>query len=91
MRLALGAKGSQIRGMILKQGLGLALLGVVIGLGAAAGLTRILTASLFGVSPLDPVTFALVPIVLAGVAVIACYVPAHRATKVDPVKTLQDA
>ncbi len=90
LRIALGARGTQIRGMVLKQGMVLALTGVVIGLVAAAGLTRILTSSLFGVSPLDPATFALVPVVLAGIAMFACYLPAQRATRVDPVKTLQD-
>ncbi len=61
------------------------------GLLAAAGLTRILRASLFGVSPLGSATFTLVPVVLAGIAALACYVPAQRATKVDPVETLHKA
>jgi ABC-type lipoprotein release transport system permease subunit len=64
-------------------------IGVVIGLGAAAGLTRLMRSLLFGISPLDPITFTAIPVVLASAAVLASYLPARRAVTVDPVETLR--
>jgi putative ABC transport system permease protein len=89
VRMALGAERADVLRMILRQGLGLALLGVAIGLGASFGLMRLMKTMVFGVTTSDPVTFAAVTGVLVGVALIACWIPAHRATKVDPVIALR--
>jgi ABC-type antimicrobial peptide transport system permease subunit len=67
----------------------LAGIGVVIGLGAAAGLTRLMSSLLYGIAPLDPVTYIAVPLVLITATVIASYVPARRAASVDPVEALK--
>ena len=89
IRIALGAQRSNILKMVLGHGTRLALIGVVIGLGAAAGLTRLMSKILYGVSSVDPLTFACVAIVLTLVALAACYIPAHRAMKVDPMVALR--
>ncbi len=89
IRIALGAQRSDIMKIVLGQGARLALLGVVIGLAASAGLTRLMSKILFGVTSLDPLTFACVAIVLALVALAACYIPARRAMKVDPMVALR--
>ena len=88
--MAFGARGRQIRAMVLRQGPAMIFLGVALGLTAAAALSRLLSASLFGVSAHDPLTFAVVPIVLILVATAACYLPARRATRVDPARTLHE-
>jgi predicted permease len=89
IRLALGAQKSELRWMFVRSALALTARGVVLGLGAAAGLTRLMKSVLFGVSPLDPLTYALVPCVLVLCATLASYLPAHRAAALDPVEALR--
>jgi predicted permease len=89
IRLALGAQASQVRKMVISQGMVLALIGVAIGIGAAFGLARLITAFLFGVTAKDPLVFAGVPILLTLVALVAVWLPARRASKVDPLIALR--
>jgi predicted permease len=89
IRMALGADVGSVQGMILRKGFVLALSGIAFGLGAAFALTRLMSSLLYGVSATDPVTFMLAGIVLLVVALIACWVPARRATRVDPVEVLR--
>jgi ABC-type antimicrobial peptide transport system permease subunit len=89
IRLALGAQPREVRRMFLRQGLGLTGIGAAIGLAVAICLTRLMNSLLFGISPLDPVTYAGVPLVLATAAVLASYLPARRAAAIDPVETLK--
>jgi putative ABC transport system permease protein len=89
VRLALGAAPRDVLRLVMRQGLSLAFLGLVIGLGGALWLTRFLGALLFEVSPMDPVTFATVGGILTAVAVVACYIPAKRATRADPIAVLR--
>lgn len=89
IRIALGAPQNNILGFVVRQGMSLAAVGIVIGLAAAFGLTRVMASLLFGVSATDSVTFSLVALFLAGAALLACYVPARRATKVDPINALR--
>ncbi len=89
IRIALGARRGQVLGMILRQGLGQVGVGVGVGLVLAAVFARILESGLYGIAPLDPVTFLLAPGFLVLVAGLAILVPAHRATRIDPVRVLQ--
>jgi putative ABC transport system permease protein len=89
IRLALGAQSRDVLLMIVKQGGLLIVLGLVIGLAGAFALTRLLASLLFGVTAKDPFTFAVVAVLLAIVAMLACYVPALRATRVDPIEALR--
>jgi predicted permease len=89
VRMALGADRGEIRGRILRDGLLLALPGVLLGIALAVPGARLLDGFLFGVEPLDPVTFVAVPLVLVAAVLVAVYLPARRATRVDPVKALR--
>jgi predicted permease len=89
IRMALGARRSHVLKMVLGQGARLALLGAAIGLAASVGLTRLMGTILYGVSPTDPLTFAAVAIVLALIALAACYIPARRAVRLDGVVALR--
>jgi predicted permease len=89
IRAALGADQGTLKAMFVRQGLVLAAIGVTIGLFASAGLARWMTALLYGVTPLDPVTYAAVPVVLLLTVVLASYWPARRAAKVDPLDCLR--
>ncbi len=89
IRLALGALPSDVLTLITKLGLQLTLIGVAVGVCLAIALTRLINGFLVGVRPTDPVTYAVVAVVLVGVALLACYIPARRATKVDPMVALR--
>jgi len=89
IRMSLGAQPRQVLGLVIGSGLKLALFGIAAGGGAAFGLTRLMAALLFGVAPTDPWTFAAVAILLAGVGLAACYIPARRAMNVDPIVALR--
>jgi predicted permease len=89
IRLALGATPVGVRALVLRQGMRLVMLGAALGLGVAVGLTRFLGAMLFEVPPLDPATFSAVTLGLLAVAAVACYVPARRATALDPLAALR--
>jgi ABC-type antimicrobial peptide transport system permease subunit len=89
IRMALGARPRDVLLMIVRQGMTLALVGVSIGLAAALGLTRVLKGLLFGLSVTDPPTFLQIAALLLGVAFLACYLPARRATRVDPLAAIR--
>ena len=90
VRVALGATESDVRRLILGHGLVVAAIGIVLGLAASVALTRVVTSYLVGVSATDPVTFAGVPVVLLGVSAVASYLPARRATAIDPIQALRE-
>ncbi|HET7840262.1 MAG TPA: FtsX-like permease family protein, partial [Terriglobia bacterium] len=89
IRMALGAERRSVLGLIVRQGLRLALLGVALGVAGAWALTSFLSSFLFGVAPRDPATFVLVSLALVAVSILACYIPARRATRVDPMVALR--
>jgi predicted permease len=91
IRLALGADSIAVRNMVVFQGMRLALTGVLIGVAAAFGLTRLLASFLFGVKAWDPLVFTIVPILLSGAALCAVWIPARRAARTDPVDALRHA
>jgi putative ABC transport system permease protein len=89
VRMSLGAQRRDVFKLIAQQGLRLTLIGVAIGLAGAFALTRAMRTLLFEVSAADPVTFAVIPLLIAAVALFACWIPARRATKVDPIIALR--
>jgi putative ABC transport system permease protein len=89
IRMALGAQASDVRRMVIWRGMSLALIGVALGVAAALALTRVMKNLLFEVSATDPATFALIALLLVGVALIASYIPARRATKIDPLQSIR--
>jgi len=89
IRIALGAQRGNVLGLILKKGCLLAGIGIAIGILGALAVTRIIEFMLYQVKPLDPVTFAVVPLLLVAVTLLACYIPARRATKIDPMEALR--
>ncbi len=90
IRMALGAPRSEIRGMFLRRGLALTLVGVAVGLAGAVGLARWMSVLLFGVSPFDPATYVSVSAALIVAAGLASYLPSRRATHLDPIVALRD-
>jgi putative ABC transport system permease protein len=89
IRMALGAQASDVLKMILRQGMALTLAGLAVGLIAAFAVTRLMSTLLFGVSATDPPTFVSVSLLLIIIALLACYIPARRATKIDPMIALR--
>ncbi len=89
LRIALGAQRRNVLGLVVGQGFALTLVGIACGLAGAIGMTRFLSSLLYGVRPTDPLTFAAVSALLAGVALLACYIPALRAARVDPIVALR--
>jgi putative ABC transport system permease protein len=89
VRVALGARSAGVVSLVVGRGMLLVLIGAAIGLGGALGLTRFLSGMLYNVKPSDPLTFGIALVVLAAVALVACYIPARRATKVDPIVALR--
>jgi putative ABC transport system permease protein len=89
IRLALGARPQDLLKLVVGQGMILTLFGLVIGVCAAFALTHLIEKLLFGISATDPLTFVVIPLLLASVALLACWIPARRATRVDPLATLR--
>ncbi len=89
IRLALGADSGMVRRLVIRQGMAPALVGLAIGLGGASLSSQLMARVLYGISPLDPVTFAVIPVALAAVALLATIIPAQRATRVEPVRALK--
>jgi ABC-type antimicrobial peptide transport system permease subunit len=89
IRMALGAQMADVRRMFLRHGLWLTVSGIALGIGVALVLTRVMSAMLFGVGPMDPLTYAAVSAALAAVALLAIYLPARRAAQLDPVVALR--
>ena len=89
VRLALGAQRSNVLSLIIGQGMKLALVGLFVGIVGALAVTRVMQSLLYGITPTDPLTFTTVSLVLAAVALLACWLPAHRATRIDPMEALR--
>ena len=89
IRIALGAASGDVSGLFIRHGFVLAAIGIACGIAAAAALTRAMSTLLFGVSPLDPLTYVAVALTLGGTAVLASYLPARRAARVDPAIALR--
>jgi ABC-type antimicrobial peptide transport system permease subunit len=89
VRLALGATRREVLGLVVRQGMTLTLVGLGLGIAGAIGATRLMRGLLYQTQPLDPVTFVSVPVILAVVALLACYLPARRAAKVEPMAALR--
>jgi putative ABC transport system permease protein len=89
IRMALGARRGQVLAMVLREGMRTIVIALIVGLVVAVATTRLLSSQLFGVSAVDPLTFAVVPVLLAVVALAACYLPARRASRVDPIVALR--
>jgi putative ABC transport system permease protein len=89
LRIALGAQARDIVRLILKQGLALTLIGLALGIAVSVALTRLMKSLLFGVGTTDPLTFVVIAMLLTAVALVACWVPARRATRVDPMVALR--
>ena len=90
IRIALGARAADVLGLIVMQGLKPTLIGTAVGLVAAFAVTRLLREMLFGIRPVDPLTFAAMTLLLVCISVVACFLPARRATKVDPLIALRN-
>jgi putative ABC transport system permease protein len=88
-RMALGAERTDVLKLVLEKGLTLIAVGLAIGVAGALALTRALASLLYGVTPTDPVTFVVVSLLLTAVGLLACYIPARRATKIDPMMALR--
>ena len=89
VRMALGAQRRDVLGLVVGHGMRLTGIGVILGLAGALALTRVLKSLLFEIKPFDPVTFLTVTALLAGVALLACWIPARRAARVDPIEALR--
>ena len=89
VRMALGARPGDVLKLVLRQGMGLTIVGLVVGIAIGSVATRVLSDMLFGVTPRDPLTFVGVPALLLLVAFLACYIPARRATRIDPLVALR--
>ena len=89
IRMALGAQRQDVMRFVLGRGARLAFLGIVLGLGAAGGVARLMAGFLYGISAADPLTFVAVPLILLAVAIAAAWIPAQRAVRVDPMVALR--
>jgi ABC-type antimicrobial peptide transport system permease subunit len=89
IRMTLGANSSDVRNMVVFQGMILALIGVALGTGGALVLTRLMAAFLFGVGAWDPVAFSSIPVLMSAIALLAVWLPAQRASRIDPINALR--
>jgi len=89
LRMALGSETSRVIRMVIREGLALSGLGVAMGIGYAIAMTRVMSGLLFGIAPTDPLTYAALSLLLITVTVVACYIPARRASRVDPLVALR--
>jgi putative ABC transport system permease protein len=89
VRMALGAQAGDVLTLVIRQGMLLAGVGLIVGIGIGSAVTRVLSDMLYGVSARDPLTFVGVPVLLLLVAFLACYIPARRATRIDPLAALR--